>query len=191
MYNVRFLKGAPMSPLRWAFTIVAFPLGGLAAVQLGSTQGGFLSAALAGLVAGAVLGTAQWLALRPAVSAYWIAATAAGLAVGAGLGATVTAGQTSAGALVVYGLVAGAVTGAAQAALLRRGVAKAALWMLVVAASWAAAWFITAAVIVDEQRGYVTFGLSGAALVTVATGLTLRLMLGARAPRAAVAEVSA
>ena len=181
-----------MSPLRWAFTIVAFPLGGLAAVQLGSTQGGFISAALAGLVSGAVLGTAQWLALRPAVSAYWIAAAAAaGLAVGAGLGATVTAGQTSAGALVVHGLVAGAVTGAAQAVLLRRGVAKAALWMLVVAASWAAAWFITAAVIVDEQRGYVTFGLSGAALVTVATGLTLRLMLGARAPRAAVAEVSA
>lgn len=179
-----------MSALRWAFTIVAFPLGGLAAVQVGSTQVGFLSAALSGLVAGAVLGTAQWLALRPAVSAYWIAATAAGLAVGAGLGATVTA-QTSAGALVVYGLVAGAVTGAAQAALLRRGAAKAALWMLVVAASWAAAWFITAAVIVDEQRGYVTFGLSGAALVTVATGLTLRLMLGARAPRAAVAEVSA
>jgi len=190
MYNVRFLKGAQMSALRWAFTIVAFPLGGLAAVQVGSTQVGFLSAALSGLVAGAVLGTAQWLALRPAVSAYWIAATAAGLAVGAGLGATVTA-QTSAGALVVYGLVAGAVTGAAQASLLRRGVAKAALWMLVVAASWAAAWFITAAVIVDEQRGYVTFGLSGAALVTVATGLTLRLMLGARAPRAAVAEVSA
>jgi hypothetical protein len=38
-------------------------------------------------------------------------------------------------------------------------------------------WLITANVIVDAERGYFTFGISGPLLVTVATGLTLRWVL--------------
>jgi hypothetical protein len=169
-----------MSPLRWIPTIVAFPLGGLLAVQVASTQSGFLFAALAGLIAGAVLGFAQWLALRPAVHPLWIVATSVGVGLGAGLGSLATASSTAAVGLVIFGAIEGAIVGAAQGMLLRRGILKAVGWMLVLSASWAVAWLITAAVIVDEQRGYVTFGLSGAALVTVVTGLVLRLMLGAR-----------
>lgn len=57
-----------MSFLRWIPTIVGFPLGGLIAIQVASTTGGPGRAALAGLIAGALIGTAQWLALRPRVT---------------------------------------------------------------------------------------------------------------------------
>ncbi len=178
-----------MSPLRWAATIVGFPLGGLAAIQLASTTAGPVSAALAGLIAGAVLGTAQWLALRPRIAAWWIAATAAGLSVGAAIATLVTGGATDLGSLVAFGAIAGAVVGIAQGTLL--GARRLALWAVTVSGSWALAWLITTLVIVDEQRGYVVFGLSGAAVATILTGLVLRLMLGARVRPVRAAEVSA
>ena len=54
-----------------------------------------VGAALAGgLIAGAVIGAAQWLALRPLVPWIWIAATSVGMAVGLAVGA----------ALVDYGI---------------------------------------------------------------------------------------
>lgn len=178
-----------MSPLRWAATIVGFPLGGLAAIQLASTTAGALSAALAGLIAGAVLGLAQWLALRPRITPWWIAATAGGLAIGAGLATLVTGGATDLGSLAVFGAIAGVVVGLAQGALL--GARRMAVWAVTVAGSWTLAWLITTLVIVDEQRGYVVFGLSGAAVATILTGVVLRLMLGARVRAVRPTEVSA
>jgi hypothetical protein len=167
-----------MSPLRWALSIVGYPLGSLAAVQVASTTDGPARAALAGLIAGLVLGSAQWLALRPAVTWRWIAATALGLAIGTATGSAVTGGADTAGALVLYGAIAGAITGAAQGLVL--GARRMLTWSATVAGSWAIAWIITKAVIVDEQKGFVTFGLSGAAVATIATGLVLRAFLGAR-----------
>ena len=179
-YIVRYRElENPLSFPRWILTIVAFPLGGFLAIQVASTADGPGWAALAGLIAGAVIGTAQWLALRPRVTALWIPITSAGMAVGLALGALVTGGATDLGSLALLGAIAGAVVGGAQAALLRKWA-----WPLVVGTSWAAGWVISALVIVDEQRGFATFGLSGAALVTVATGLALRGLLGRRAARA-------
>jgi hypothetical protein len=178
-----------MSPLRWALSIIGYPLGSLAAVQVASTTDGPALAAVAGLIAGLILGTAQWLALRPAVSWRWVVATAAGLSVGTALGAVVTGGADGVGSLVLYGAVAGAFVGVAQGLVL--GARRILPWALTVAGSWAIAWIVTKAVIVDEQKGFVTFGLSGAAIATLATGLALRAFLGARrssaAPVAAVA----
>lgn len=179
-----------MSPLRWAASIVGFPIGGLAAISLFSTTDGPLSAALAGLIAGAVLGTAQWLALRPRISAWWIPATSAGLAVGAAVAAVFTGGGTALGQLALFGAISGAFVGAAQGAVL--GAHRVVAWIATLSASWALAWTITTMVIVDEQRGFVVFGLSGAAFATLATGIVLRLMLGARTrvavPTTATAE---
>lgn len=104
------------------------------------------------------------------------------MAGGLALAVAITGGATDLGSLAVLGAVAGLVVGGAQAVVLKKWV-----WPLVVAASWSAAWVISALVIVDEQRGFATFGLSGAALVTVATGLTLRGLLGRREPKTAVA----
>jgi hypothetical protein len=168
----------PLSFPRWILTIVAFPLGGFLAIQVASTADGPGWAALAGLIAGAVIGTAQWLALRPRVSALWIPATAAAMAVGLALATLITGGATTLGALALSGAIAGAVVGAAQAIVLRKWT-----WILTMALSWSAGWAISSLVIIDEQRGFATFGLSGAALVTVVTGVALRALFGRRAAR--------
>jgi len=178
-----------MSPLRWAFSIIGYPLGSLAAIQVASTTDGPLLAALAGLVAGTVLGTAQWLALRPVVGWKWILATAFGHALGTAAGSAATGGADSVGSLVLYGAMAGAIVGIAQGMVL--GARRILPWAVTVAGSWAIAWVITKAVIVDEQKGFVTFGLSGAAIATIATGIVLRVFLGARVAKTARVEAVA
>jgi len=180
-YLVRYRElELALSFLRWIPTIVGFPIGGLLAIQVATATDGPGWAALAGLIAGAVIGTAQWLALRPRVTALWIPVTAAGMALGLAVAVLITRGATDLGSLALLGAVAGVIVGGAQTALLRKWA-----WPLVVGASWAAGWAISTLVIVDEQRGFATFGLSGAALVTVATGLALRGLLGRRPARTA------
>lgn len=173
-----------MSVWRWLATIVGYPLGGLLAIQCFSTTDGPAAAAGGGLLAGAVVGLAQWLALRPRAGALWIAVTSASLAVGAAIGTAVTGGMTSSTALVVYGAIAGAVVGLGQGFALRLAWWRLVTWTATVAGTWAIAWFISAAVIVDEARGFVTFGLSGAAVVTVVGALVLRGLIGPRPRRA-------
>lgn len=179
-----------MSVLRWLATIVSYPLGGLLAVQFASVTSGPAWAALAGILAGAVIGLAQWLALRPRVSAWWIAATAAGLSVGAAAGSAVIGGSVASPSLVVFGAIAGSAVGLAQAITLRAGILRSLAWVVTVGGTWAVAWFVTAAVIIDESRGFVVFGLSGAAIVTLVGALVLRLMLGARVRRVQAAAAT-
>ncbi len=169
-----------MSPLRWLATIVAYPIGGLIAIQFVSVTSGPLAAAVAGVVAGSVLGVAQWLALRPRVGAIWVVVTAAAFAVGAALGSIVIGGSTTATALATFGAVAGTAVGLAQALVLRVDLPRVLAWMGTVALTWSVAWIISAVVIVDENRGYITFGLSGAALVVIVGAAVLRGLLGAR-----------
>jgi hypothetical protein len=91
---------------------------------------------------------------------------------------------------MLTGLVTGAAVGAAQATLLTRG-AGAVAWTAVSAAGWSLAWLATWATIVDIERGYTIFGSSGAVLVTVLTGLTLRYVLAAPTSAARLAAPSA
>jgi hypothetical protein len=184
IYNVlsKLLKEYQMSLIRWAVSIVGFPLGGLLAIQVASTTGGPLAAGIAGAIAGAVIGTAQWLALRPRVAAWWIPVTAAAMGVGLAVGTLVTGSATTSIAFAVSGGIAGVLIGAAQGVLLG-GIRRPLIWAATTGAAWALGWLITTAVIVDQQRGYAVFGLSGALLVVVATGAVLRVMLGARAAR--------
>ena len=99
---------------------------------------------------------------------------------GSALASVLTGAGTTVSALVVSGLVTGTVVGAAQGVLLARGRQVAAIWAVVVGAAWALAWFATSQVIVDAERGYVTFGASGALLATVATGAAVHRILGRR-----------
>ena len=72
-----------MSFKRWLPTFLGFPLGGLLAIQTVGSIHSPLSAAVAGALAGAVIGGAQWLALRSSdVRALWIAAMALATAIG-------------------------------------------------------------------------------------------------------------
>lgn len=167
-----------MSFLRWAPTILGFPLGGWLAMQLVGSVTNPVTAALAGAVAGAVLGAAQWIALGRRADWLWLAASILGMAAGAAFAAVVTGAATTTPALIVTGLVTGAVVGASQGTSLRRGWRISAVWAATVGLAWAAGWAITANVIVDIESGFATFGLSGALLVTIITGLVLRRILG-------------
>ncbi len=164
--------------LRWLPTFLAFPLAGLLAVTVVGSTTSVGSAVVAGALAGAVIGTGQWLALRTrGVSPWWVPATAAGMSAGTALAVQLTGAGTGVADLVVTGLVAGAAVGLAQGLVLRSVL----LWSGTVALAWAAAWFTTAQVIVDADRGYVVFGASGALLATVVTGLVGHRLLAGRA----------
>jgi hypothetical protein len=155
----------------WLPTFLAFPAGGLLAEAVGGVHGP-ASAAAGGLLAGAVIGAGQWLALRgEGVSQRWIGRTAVAIAAGSAVAAAVTGAGTEMADLVVTGLIAGAAVGAAQAPLLPTGRIR---WAAASAAAWAAGWAMTTAVGVDVEAGYQVFGSTGALVATVLTGLALR-----------------
>lgn len=167
-----------MSFVRWAPTIFGFPIGGWVATTLVGPVNGPLAAALAGALAGAVIGAAQWGALGKRVGWTWLLASILGMAAGSALSAALTGAATTVVGLVTAGLVTGATMGVAQGLPLRRGIRAAGPWAATVGLTWAAGWAITANVIIDPEAGYVIFGLSGAFVVTIATGLMIRRILG-------------
>ena len=156
---------------RWLPTFLAFPIGGLLAFETVGSITNAGTAAAAGLLAGAVIGTCQWLALRDhGIDGRWPLVTAAAMAAGAALAAQATHAGTDVSDLVLTGAVAGAAVGTAQAALLNRP-----QWAAVTAASWALAWLVSAGVLAQQaDEGFVVFGSSGALVATVLTGLALR-----------------
>jgi hypothetical protein len=163
---------------RWIPTFLAFPIAGYLVFQTLGSYDGPLAGAAGGLLAGAIIGTGQWLALRSGgVGRRWIAHTAGGMSAGLALAAVATGAGTAVPDLVLSGLIAGTVVGAAQSTLLARG---AAAWTAVSGAGWALGWLTTSQVIVDAERGFYVFGSSGALVVTLLTGLALRAALTAR-----------
>jgi hypothetical protein len=154
---------------RWLPTFLAFPLGGLVTIHAVGSADSPVKAALGGLIAGAIIGAGQWLALRP--SKRWIAYTAGAMAAGSAVAAVVTGSGTEATDVMVTGLITGAAIGAAQSTLLPKGRAA---WTAITATGWSFGWLATWLTIVDIERGYTVFGSSGAILVTVLTGLALR-----------------
>jgi hypothetical protein len=169
-----------MTLKRWLSTFLAFPLGGLLAIEAVGSRVDPASAAAGGLIAGAVIGIGQWLALRPSgIGPRWAAYTAGAMAGGTALAAAVTGAGTEVADLTVDGAITGAAVGAAQSALLRRAGTAHVAWAAVTAATWALGWLVTGTVIVDAERGHHAFGSSGALLVTVLTGLALRRILAA------------
>ena len=168
-----------MSFTRWISTFLGFPLGGLVALLVVGSVDGPISATIGGLLAGAVIGTAQWLALRSrGVGPRWAIYTTVATAAGSGVAATVTDAGTTVSSLVVSGLVTGAAVGAAQGVVLARGHRIAAVWAAVVSLAWGLGWLVSANVLVDPDRGYFMFGSSGAIVATLLTGFVLRRILG-------------
>jgi hypothetical protein len=104
------------------------------------------NALLSGVIAGAIIGTAQWLVLRRrGGSPAWIIATTAGLAVGLTAGAALVDYKTSLGALAAMGAVSGAAIGLAQAASFAPLRRHALVWTLATGALWAIGWAVTTA----------------------------------------------
>jgi hypothetical protein len=180
-----------MSWIRWSVAIIAFPIGGWIAYQLVGPVSNPLTAAAAAAIAGAVIGLAQGLALGRRLGVSWAIATFVGMVVVVTLSAVVTGASVEVSALGLTGLVTGLFVGGLQALTLRRGFRVVALWTATVGISWGLAWVISANVIaVNIDSGFVTFGLSGALLVTVVTAIVLRRLLGP-VPKRTVTEPGA
>jgi hypothetical protein len=137
-----------------------------------------LAALAGGVIAGAVIGAAQWLALRTVVSWHWIAATSLGMAAGLALGAAVVDYGIDRGDLMLMGAITGLGAGAAQALVLaRHGVSGAVWWGVLNPPVWALAWLISSYVIsanIDER--FTNFGASGTLLYALLTALLLAWM---------------
>lgn len=162
----------------WLLTFLGMPIGGGLARLIVGPANTPVSGLLAGAIAGAAIGLAQWLVLRRAfdVNLVWIAATAAGLAIGSAVAQTLIGNSMDVAPVALRGLVSGAFVGALQWLVLREVAPNAWIWFIVVAVAWPLAWSITRAVGVDMSQGWVVFGSTGAIAFAACTAAGLWLI---------------
>jgi hypothetical protein len=182
-------QGDRMSTARrmwlWPVAIlVSFPIGGYIADLVVDGVDSVGAALAAGLIAGAIIGVAEWFALRNWVSWLWIPATTAGMAVGLVAGAALVDYGIDRGDLALMGAVNGVGVGGLQALVLARHRISGAFWWAVAnPPAWALGWFVTSYVIarnIDER--FPVFGASGAIVFGLLTWLLLAALFRATAP---------
>ena len=161
--------------LRWIIAILGFPIGGFIGHLVGGPAATVPAALISGLIAGAIIGAGQGLALgflRAQALAIWAGATAIGLGV-ALAGVTAVIGQIDTQAeAIVLGAISGLALGAGQAALLmREHVANAWTWVVASGVAWAVGWAVTSGIGVALAAGWPVYGLSGALVSQIITGL--------------------
>ena len=143
------------------------------------------AALTAGLITGAIIGAAQWLALRPWLSWVWIPATVVGMVVGLVAGAALVDYGIDRADLALMGAVNGLGVGVMQAVVLARHQIPGAFWWAVAnPPAWALGWFVSSYVIsrnIDER--FPIFGASGDIVYGLLTWLLLAVLLRA-APEA-------
>jgi len=172
--------------LWWTVAFVSFPIAGIAAQAAVGRVNDAVAALAGGLIAGAVIGTGQWLAARRLLGDpwAWIGATAAAMGVGLLAGAWVVGYGTSIGELALMGAITGLPVGAAQAFLLRGRVAYPWVWAAAMPPLWALGWTVTAAAGVGVDRQYAVFGAFGAITFMALSGIVLDRLRAAATPAA-------
>ena len=170
----------------WPVSIlVSFPIGGLIADLVVDGVDSVGAALTAGLITGAIIGAAQWLALRPWLSWVWIPATVVGMVVGLVAGAALVDYGIDRADLALMGAVNGLGVGVMQAVVLARHQIPGAFWWAVAnPPAWALGWFVSSYVIsrnIDER--FPIFGASGDIVYGLLTWLLLAVLLRA-APEA-------
>jgi len=162
--------------------LVGFPIGGYVADLVVDGVDSVGAALAGGLIVGAIIGAAEWFALRQWVSWLWIVATTAGMAVGLAAGAALVDYGVDRGDLALMGAVNGVAVGVMQALVLARHRIPGAVWWAVAnPPAWALGWFVSSYVIsrnIDQR--FPIFGASGALVFGLLT-----LFLLARLFRAA------
>jgi hypothetical protein len=161
---------------KWFLAFLGFPIGGLLAQGLTAGVQSPLEGLIGGAAAGAVIGAAQWLALRERwrISKLWIPASAGGLGVGLLFAVSAFGTDTSGNALLYRGLTVGAGVALMQAWLLRRAGLESRPWLLTVTFSYAIGWAVTRAAGVDLSPDFAVFGATGAWAFQMLTALALR-----------------
>jgi hypothetical protein len=164
--------------------LLGFPIGGYIADLIVNGVDSAGAALVAGLIAGAVIGAAEWFALRKWVSWLWIPATAAGMAAGLATGAALVDYAVGRGDLLLMGVATGAGVGMLQALVLARdGIAGAYWWAVANPPVWALGWLVSSYVISRNiEERFPNFGASGALVFGFVTWLLLAFLLGRRAP---------
>jgi hypothetical protein len=160
--------------LLWTAGFVAFIIGGALATAVTGRINDFRSALIGGLIAGAVIGTGQWLVARRLLDPQtWIPATAVAMSIGLGVGAWAVGYGTSLGELALMGFITGIPLGVAQAYLLRDRLANAWVWAAAVPLLWALGWTVTTAGGIDVDQQFAVFGAYGAITFMALSGVLL------------------
>jgi hypothetical protein len=166
--------------LCWAWPLailVGFPVGGLVANVVVGKIDSVGAALIGGLIAGAIIGGAQWFALRSFVPWAWVVATSVAMAAGLTAGAALVDYGISRGDLALMGAVTGLAVGGLQAFLLARRGSGALWWAVVNPPAWALAWVVTTFVITrNVEEHFAVFGASGALVFALMTWLVLTFL---------------
>lgn len=165
---------------RWTPSLLGFPIAGYLARIVAGPIDSSSAAVVGGLVAGAVIGAVQALALPGAMGrrVAWAAATTVGTAVGLATGSTAVGFETDTTSLVAMGGITGAFVGVAQAATADMEPVRRAAWAVATPMLWGLGWLVTLQIIVDPERQHAMFGSSGAIPVVIISGLILILRFG-------------
>src|SRR5918993_4395103 len=161
--------------LLWTAGFLAFPIAGVLATALVGRINDVGSALIGGLIAGAVIGTGQWLLSRRLLGnpQTWIPATALAMGIGLAVGAWAVGYGTSLGELALMGFITGIPIGVAQAYLLRDRLANAWVWAAAMPLLWALGWTVTTAGGIDVDQQFAVFGAYGAITFMALSGVLL------------------
>jgi hypothetical protein len=171
--------------LLWTAGFVAFIIGGALATALVGRINDVGSALIGGMIAGAVIGTGQWLVARRLLDPQtWIPATAVAMGIGLAVGAWAVGYGTSLGELALMGFITGIPLGVAQAYLLRDRVANAWVWAAAMPLLWALGWTVTTAGGIDVDQQFAVFGAYGAITFMALSGILLDRLRAATSPPA-------
>ena len=163
----------------WPLSIlVGFPIGGYVADLVVDGVDSVGAAIAAGLITGAIIGAAEWFALRRWVSWLWIPATTAGMALGLAVGAALVDYGIDRGDLAMMGFVTGLAVGVIQALVLARHQVSGAVWWAIANPPvWALGWWVSSYVIARNiAERFPIFGASGALVFGLLTWLLLAIL---------------
>jgi hypothetical protein len=164
--------------------LVGFPIGGYIADLVVGGVDSVGAALAAGLIAGAIIGAAEWFALRRWISWLWVPATSAGMAVGLATGAALVDYGIDRADVVLIGAVTGVGVGVLQALVFARSrIPGASWWAVANPPAWALGWLVTSYVITTNVvERFPNFGASGALVFGLLTWLLLAVLFRAEAP---------
>jgi hypothetical protein len=172
-------RSAVLRPwLLWTAGFVAFPIAGLAGTAVAGRVNSPGAALSAGLIVGAVIGTAQSLTAGGRLHHLrWIAATTLGMGLGLLLGAAAVDFGTALADLAVMGAVTGVVLGTGQALALPTRARARWVWAATLPALWALGWTVTTLIGYEVDKQVTVFGASGAVVFAALSGALLHALL--------------